>query len=993
MRTSEYLRVDSNALSVLDGASTIARVWSVVASVLLASVSPEIGFGDLTPDLSPGLSRPTLAFDGTNYLVVWHDHRSGDTGHIYGQLMSPTGVLIGASFNLLDASEHKDNATVLFDGTQFAVSVNYGGFPALVRVSRTGVVLDPQGIVVSASAYDLVRMAYDGTNYMLVWSDGRGAYRQIRVARITKSGQLLDPGGVLVSANMTTDASEPDIVYDGTHFIVAWRDAHALMTARVTMDAALVAPETLFFQSSSALLSGPRLAGRAGGAVALFLEQSTDGEKEARLTEVVAASTPAVVSTRRTNDWPTLVMRGAAYTVVWSDEQTCFLWAGRFTSSLMALDGDGVQVMGMPVGSQYDPAIGTNGTDAALVLYKRSRWIDTQAFATLDLGTLTSTDDGTPFVRSSRDQSRGDLAISGTRAVNAWIEQTPDGRTVMMSSNPHAATARGTSTTLTPTPGDFNEVGLASDGADRVLVVWRNESSEVVAQLFDEKGAEVNMPQVLCGMSGTWVEKPRVAWDGTQFVVAFWSGDSASRAVRLVRVAASGTPTVSCGLVAWPVTDSNVSLLDLRVAGGNGTVLLTIDSKNESTHVHSVAFLRERAGAMLETNPVVLSPGQGADGSSAAWNGTAFMVVWNQARRWSHDVVGTLVPPTGAPSDSIHPISAAEWDERRPRIAFDGQRALVVWADTRNGSRVDVFGSFVDAQFAPAGPQSFAIAESTQEENEPSVGAFGAGRFAVSYTRFDPSPAVQARRIGLRWVVDLAQAATCAANDQCQSGFCVDGVCCDAACGDGASDCEACSQARGASADGVCTVLSAQTECRASAGECDVAERCDGTSRVCPVDLARPDGLACSGTSGVCGGGVCRTGSAPHFTSAVSVQLTCGESWSYSKAGRPEVAGEGPFTFSARTADGSPLPEGFSIDASTGEVSWRTTRDQVGSVTLELRVESPTGADTQVVQLDVECARRSVTVSCASIPSLWLLGVIAWLMRRRSHLPRGEGLG
>ncbi len=50
--------------------------------------------------------------------------------------------------------------------------------------------------------------------------------------------------------------------------------------------------------------------------------------------------------------------------------------------------------------------------------------------------------------------------------------------------------------------------------------------------------------------------------------------------------------------------------------------------------------------------------------------------------------------------------------------------------------------------------------------------------------------------------------ASCAAATDCLSGFCTDGVCCNSACGNGvANDCQACSVAAGAPANGTCSPL------------------------------------------------------------------------------------------------------------------------------------------------------------------------------------------
>lgn len=112
----------------------------------------------------------------------------------------------------------------------------------------------------------------------------------------------------------------------------------------------------------------------------------------------------------------------------------------------------------------------------------------------------------------------------------------------------------------------------------------------------------------------------------------------------------------------------------------------------------------------------------------------------------------------------------------------------------------------------------------------------------------------------------------CLDASQCRSGFCVDAVCCDLACGgdfvpmgNEVGDCQACAMSRGASQDGVCTVLPAGQVCRGSATTCDAPETCDGISVDCPVDLDEADGEPCndgdSCTVGdVCQAGVCEAG-------------------------------------------------------------------------------------------------------------------------------------
>lgn len=108
---------------------------------------------------------------------------------------------------------------------------------------------------------------------------------------------------------------------------------------------------------------------------------------------------------------------------------------------------------------------------------------------------------------------------------------------------------------------------------------------------------------------------------------------------------------------------------------------------------------------------------------------------------------------------------------------------------------------------------------------------------------------------GAAYVFNLGEAngVACNANAQCATGFCVDGVCCDSACGDGlATDCQACGVAAGAAVNGVCGPLTANTECRAAAGACDLGETCDGVNRACPDDAKAPQGTECEPASAEC---------------------------------------------------------------------------------------------------------------------------------------------
>ncbi|WP_438013957.1 thrombospondin type 3 repeat-containing protein [Sorangium sp. So ce315] len=107
---------------------------------------------------------------------------------------------------------------------------------------------------------------------------------------------------------------------------------------------------------------------------------------------------------------------------------------------------------------------------------------------------------------------------------------------------------------------------------------------------------------------------------------------------------------------------------------------------------------------------------------------------------------------------------------------------------------------------------------------------------------------------------ELPISVSCTSADECASGNCVDGVCCESACGGGADDCQACSKAAGAPADGTCEAVVEDRPCLGGAGTC--------AAGVCElVDVALANGAPCD-TADQCASRFC--------VDAVCCESACG---------------------------------------------------------------------------------------------------------------------
>jgi len=175
---------------------------------------------------------PTLAWDGTNFLVAWMDLRSGPTYDIYGTRVSAAGaVQNSAGIPISTAADNQYFPALEWDGTNFLVAwqdfrsgTSFDIYGA--RVSAAGAVQDAAGIPISTAASDQLRpaLAWNGSNYLVAWEDLRsGTTLDIYGARVSAAGAVQDAAGIPISTAANHQAY-PDLAWDSTNYLVVWTD-------------------------------------------------------------------------------------------------------------------------------------------------------------------------------------------------------------------------------------------------------------------------------------------------------------------------------------------------------------------------------------------------------------------------------------------------------------------------------------------------------------------------------------------------------------------------------------------------------------------------------------------------------------------------------------------------------------------------------------------------------------------------------------------------
>ena len=208
---------------------------------------------------------PAVAFNGTDYLVVWHDLRPdygiwGTRVTTAGTVLDPAGLDLftqaggnGVAFSAgLDVASDGSGWFVAWEDARSAGPTDnaidiYGG-----RVSAAGTALDASGIAISTAPewQGYPRVAFGGGRYLVVWVDDRGPttsepfdqlYEDLYAARVTTAGDVEDVSGIPIAVGPGwVDWDGHAVAYGSPNFIVAFTEGGFVHRARVSSATGMV---------------------------------------------------------------------------------------------------------------------------------------------------------------------------------------------------------------------------------------------------------------------------------------------------------------------------------------------------------------------------------------------------------------------------------------------------------------------------------------------------------------------------------------------------------------------------------------------------------------------------------------------------------------------------------------------------------------------------------------------------------------------------------
>ncbi|MDY7233224.1 Ig-like domain-containing protein [Hyalangium rubrum] len=750
-------------------------------TLLAPAISPEFGLD--TPVTDPGSgtqAAPAIASNGTDYLAVWTDDRGGEVD-LYGARVSQAGaVLDGFGIPISTAQNAQLSPAVAFDGTNYFVVWNDGrrGSGTDIygaRVSPNGTVLDPNGTVVATSiSFGLMMstpaVAFDGANYLVAWEEKSGfsAPTNLYGARVSTAGTPV--GGTLTLSNATGNQSEVALAFDGTNYVAVWQDERSgtqadIYATRISPNGTVLEPAGISVSAAPEAQRNPTVAFAGTTALVVwedFRNASTGADLYgARIgldgSVLDAAGLPLVLQPAAQSR-PALTRLGSEYLLGWQDLRSATsqsdVYVARVNAAGTVLDASGVVVSQAP-DAQHSVALASNGT-SALITWHDARALDivgarvSAAGAVLDPAGFTAS-------RSANTETSPAVAFDGTNYLVVWQDNRGNGFDiygVRVSGSGAVLDASGLA--LSTANGHQRKPALAFDGTN-YLVVWEDTRGGPAGDIY---GARVSPSGTVLDASGLPLclranaqENPAVAFDGTNYLVV-WddAGTSADRNIFGTRVSPAGS--VLDVLYFGISTQAGDQVAPALAFDGTNYLVAWSDWRNGvSADVFGARV--NRSATVLDATGVQLASGSEAQTDVAvAFDGTNYLVVWTDYRLPPHaNLFARRVRTAGTPLDATPiTVSAASGHQQLPAVTFNGTDFLVAWQDGRNGTGMDIYGGRVSRTGVALDGDGFVLSESPAAESQVTLASGGTQGVLAVYQATDatlgnPVQRLKARRL------------------------------------------------------------------------------------------------------------------------------------------------------------------------------------------------------------------------------------------------------
>jgi large repetitive protein len=697
---------------------------------------------------------PSIAFDGTNYLIVWEDERLGNKD-IYGARVNQAGVVLDP-FGIVISNDpnSQSSPTVAFDGVNYLVAWEdmrngsadiYGA-----RVSQAGTVLDPAGIAISTVENDqeYPSIAFDGTNYLIVWQDLRNGSADIYGTRVTQAGITLDTNGIAISNAANWQAS-PSVAFGGTNYLVVWEDGRNdwdIYGARVNPSGTVIDSSGIPVSTANYWQWSPAIVFDGTNYLVVW-EDFRNGPDNSEIygtrisqTGLVIDPMGIAISTAIYWQWsPAIAFDGTNYLVTWEDERNNSfydIYGARINQSGIVLDPAGIAILTDSLDQRF-PSIAFDGINYLTVWqdFRNGAW-DIYGSRISQSGSILEPA-GIEISTVANEQESPSVAFDGNNYLVVWQDRRSSSYDIYGSRiSQFGIVLDSTGFVISPAARNQQSPSVAFDGSD-YLVVWEDyRNNDTISDIY---GTRVSPNGIVLDSTGIAIstdqnsqKSPSVAFDGTNYLVVWQDYRNRSWDIYGTRVTQSGAVFDSTGIAIS--TAANSQKLPSVAFDGTNYLVVWGDERNGAPDIYGTMVTQ--SGTVLNPSGIVIIHAAYWQVSpSVAFDGSNYLIVWQDGRRrWEYDIYGTRVNQSGIVLDSTGiAISTASNSQELPSVAFDGINYLVVWQEGRNNDTIsDVYG----ARITPSGlvVDSFAISLQSGNQFSPALAHGTSNNMLIAYS-------------------------------------------------------------------------------------------------------------------------------------------------------------------------------------------------------------------------------------------------------------------
>lgn len=693
-------------------------------------------------------SWPSIASDSTNYLVVWQDSRCFPQHDVFcaridslGTILDPAGIHV--------ATVTYDNLQTYCNGTP---AVAYNGSEYLIvyqdrrnsletdiygtRVTTSGIILDPDGIAISTTPgyQSHPCIASNGSDFLVIWQDNRSGTPDIYGSRIDQAGVVLDPSGIEICSAIYSQTF-PSVACDGTDYLAVWQDArdttsnqYDIYGARMNMNGVLIDTNGFAIMTGLDQQIAPSVSYDGWNYFVVWEDRRTQalGINGARVDTAGTVLDPGGITISgipNLPEWqPSVTFNGTDYLVVWTDDRNGTypdIYGARVDPNGTVLDTLNIAISLTP-GVKGNAAVASNGGDFIAV------WEDDRDYPAGDVyGSRISTagvildPQGFDVTTAAAFHDNPGVACGDENSFIAW----GDYRNGLYSSDIYGARIDllgnildSPSFMVCTAPFGQYSPSITFDGTN-YCAVWTHN----IGGAWAAKGTRVTPagiildPSFINISSGGNAMSPQIASSGYDYITVWvdYRNSYTSPDIYGARIGTAGNVLDPAGIAISVL--SSLEYMPSVGFGGLHYLVAWEDLRNGLLDVYC---------ARIDSNGVVIDPGGIAvttadslqSNSAIAFDGSNYFVVWQDKRNGSYDIYGARVGQDGMVHDPGGvAVSTAASDQINPSVAFDGSNYIVVWEDYSqlpsdiHGALVNTNGIVIDTFVATAqpGPQRY----------------------------------------------------------------------------------------------------------------------------------------------------------------------------------------------------------------------------------------------------------------------------------------------